>query len=125
MAYPSFVKGEKMRKAVIGVVMFLAATAICGVAEAQCTLTNVTESLPAFFVGTPANTEIEVCCGTAPYTFQIIDGALPEGLHMNNQGRITGKPRVEADTTVLVLISDSAGCSLGVTYPVQVFLPQP
>jgi hypothetical protein len=114
-----------MRKAVIGVVMFLAATAICGVAEAQCTLTNVTESLPAFFVGTPANTEIDVCCGTAPYTFQIIDGALPEGLHMNNQGRITGKPRVEADTTVLVLISDAAGCSLGVTYPVLVLASEP
>ena len=115
-----------MRKVLIGMVVFLAATAICGVAEAQsCTLTNVTESLPGFFVGEPANTEIEVCCGTAPYTFQIIDGALPEGLHMNVHGRITGKPRVEADQTVLVLISDSAGCSLGVTYPVQVFLPQP
>jgi hypothetical protein len=113
-----------MRKAVIGMVVFLAATAICGVAEAQCTLTNITESLPGFFVNTPANTEIEVCCGTAPYTFQIIDGALPEGLHMNVHGRITGKPRAEADTTVLVLISDSAGCSLGVTYPVSVFPEQ-
>jgi hypothetical protein len=109
-----------MRKAIIGIVVFLAATAVCGVAEAQCTLTNITESLPAFFVDTPANTEIEVCCGTAPYNFQIIDGALPEGLHMNSHGKITGKPRAEADTTVLVLISDSAGCSLGVTYAVRV-----
>ena len=112
-----------MRKSVIGIV-FMAAIGICGVTEAQCTLTNVTESLPAFFVNTPANTEIEVCCGTAPYSFQIIDGALPDGLHMNQHGKITGKPRAEADTTVLVLISDSAGCSLGVTYPVQV-LPTP
>jgi hypothetical protein len=109
-----------MRKAVIGIVLFLAVTGICSIAEAQCTLTNVTESLPAFFVGVPANTEIEVCCGTAPYHFEIIDGALPAGLHMNQNGKITGKPRAEADTTVLVLISDSAGCSLGVTYPVYV-----
>ena len=114
-----------MRKAVIGMVVLLAATAVCGVAEAQqCTLTNITESLPGFFVNTPANTEIEVCCGTAPYTFQIIDGALPEGLHMNAHGKITGKPRAEASTTVLVLISDAAGCSLGVTYHVSVF-PEP
>ena len=114
-----------MRKAVIGIVVLLAATAVCGVAEAQqCTLTNITESLPGFFVNTPANTEIEVCCGTAPYTFEIIDGALPEGLHMNSHGTITGKPRAEASTTVLVLISDAAGCSLGVTYPVSVF-PEP
>jgi hypothetical protein len=113
-----------MRKVIIGIVVFLAATAICGVAEAQCTLTNVTESLPAFFVGDPANFEIEVCCGTAPYSFQIIDGELPAGLHMNSHGKITGKPRVEADQTVLVLISDSAGCSLGVTYPVRVMIPE-
>ena len=115
-----------MRKVFIGIVVFLAATAICGVAEAQsCTLTNTTESLPAFFIGEPANTTIEVCCGTAPYHFEIIDGALPEGLHMNANGKITGKPRVEADQTILVLISDSAGCTLGVTYPVRVMVPEP
>lgn len=112
-----------MRKVIIGIVVFLAATAICATAEAQCTLTNVTESLPAFFIGQPANFQIEVCCGTAPYTFQIIDGALPEGLHMNPNGKITGKPRAEADQTVLILITDSAGCSLGVTYPVRVMVP--
>jgi len=114
-----------MRKATIGIAVFLAVTAICGVAEAQCTLTNITESLPGFFVDTPANTEIEVCCGTPPYNFEIIGGALPEGLHMNSHGRITGKPRAETDTSVLVLISDSAGCSLGVTYVVQVMTPEP
>ena len=114
-----------MRKAVIGIVLLIAVTGICGVAEAQCTLTNITETLPGFVVGTPANTEIEVCCGTPPYRFEIIDGALPEGLHMNQNGRITGVPRVAGDTTVLVLISDAAGCSLGVTYPAQVFESDP
>ena len=114
-----------MRK-VIGLVVFLAATAICGTSEAQqCTLTNVTESLPAFFVGEPANFDIDVCCGTEPYHFEIIEGTLPEGLHLNPNGKITGKPREEADVTVLVLISDSAGCSLGVTYPVRVMVPEP
>ncbi|HEX6160464.1 MAG TPA: putative Ig domain-containing protein [Thermoanaerobaculia bacterium] len=104
----------------IGLVLFLAIS-VCGVAEAQeCTLTNVTESLPGFFVDTPANFQIDVCCGTPPYRFEIIDGALPEGLHLNATGKVTGKPRVEADTTVLILISDAAGCSLGVTFPVQV-----
>lgn len=115
-----------MRNVMVGVVLFLAALSVCSTAEAQsCTLTTVTESLPGFVVGEPANFEIEVCCGTAPYHFEIIDGVLPEGLHLNASGRITGKPRVEADTTVLVLISDSAGCTLGVTYPVRVFLPEP
>ena len=110
-----------MRKVMIALVMFLAASAVCGVAEAQCTLTNITESLPPFFVNTPANFQIEVCCGTPPYRFEIIDGALPEGLHLNSNGKITGKARAEADTTVLILISDAAGCSFGITYPVVVF----
>jgi len=114
-----------MRKTIIGIVMFLAMSAICGVAEAQCTLTTVTESLPAFFVGDPANFDIEVCCGTAPYHFEIIDGEMPDGLHLNANGKITGKPREEADVTVLVLISDSAGCTLGVAYPVRVMVPEP
>ncbi|HEY0143810.1 MAG TPA: Ig domain-containing protein [Thermoanaerobaculia bacterium] len=115
-----------MRKVMVGLVLFLAATGICGVAEAQqCTLTTVTEGVPGFVVGEPANFEIEVCCGTAPYSFEIIDGALPEGLHLNSSGRITGKPRVEADQTVLVLISDAAGCTLGVAYPIRVFQPEP
>jgi hypothetical protein len=112
-----------MRKVLLGVVMLVAMSAICGVAEAQCTLTTVTESLPAFFVNQPANFEIEVCCGTAPYHFEIIDGTLPEGLHLNANGKITGKPRAEADVVVLVLITDAAGCSLGVAYPVQVMVP--
>lgn len=115
-----------MKRVMIGIVVLLAASAICGVAEAQsCTLTNITESLPAFFIGEPANFQIEVCCGTPPYHFEIIEGELPEGLHMNASGKITGKPRVEADVTVLVLITDSADCSLGVTYPVRVMVPEP
>ena len=113
-----------MRK-ILGLVVFLAASAICGTAEAQCTLTTVTESLPGFFIGEPANFDIEVCCGTEPYRFEIIEGTLPAGLHLNPNGKITGKPREEADVTVLVLITDSAGCSLGVTYPVRVMVREP
>lgn len=115
-----------MRKVMIGLVMVLAASAVCGVAEAQqqCTLTNITESLPPFFVNTPANFQIEVCCGTPPYRFEIIDGALPEGLHLNQNGKITGKARAETETTVLILISDAGGCSFGITYPVFVFAEQ-
>jgi hypothetical protein len=110
-----------MRKVVLGIILFIAMTAVCGAAQAQsCTLTTVTESVPTFQLGTPANFQIEACCGTEPYNFEIIQGTLPEGLHMNSQGRITGKPKAEADTTVLVLISDSAGCTLGVTYPIVV-----
>ncbi|HYK03250.1 MAG TPA: putative Ig domain-containing protein [Thermoanaerobaculia bacterium] len=114
-----------MRKVILGIIVLLAASAICGTAEAQCLLTTETESLPGFFIGQPANFDIQVCCGTAPYHFEIIEGEMPEGLHLNANGKITGKPRVEADQNVLVLISDAAGCTLGVTYPVRVMVPEP
>jgi hypothetical protein len=112
-----------MRKGLLAVVMFLAVVAVCGTAEAQCTLTTVTESLPAFFVNQPANVQIEVCCGTPPYRFEVIGGELPEGLHLNQNGKITGKPKVEGTFTALILISDDAGCSLGQTYEFQVMGP--
>jgi Putative Ig domain len=112
-----------MRKGFLAVLMFVAAVAVGGDMEAQCTLTTVTESLPAFFVDEPSNFQIEVCCGTAPYRFEVIGGELPEGIHLNQNGKITGKPRVEGTFTALILISDDAGCSLGQTYEFQVMGP--
>ncbi|HYP27710.1 MAG TPA: putative Ig domain-containing protein [Blastocatellia bacterium] len=86
----------------------------------QCTMTFITESLPDFPIGVPANLTLEVCCGTPPYRFEVVQGTLPEGLHLNQNGKITGKPREEADTTVFVRLTDNAGCSLTQAFPVRV-----
>ena len=90
-------------------------------AQSACTLTYVTESLPGFHVGTPANYQIDVCCGTPPYHFEVVGGAFPDGMHMNQNGKITGVPRAEADTVVYVQLSDAAGCTLTQAFSLYVF----
>lgn|GEM_PF-656626 len=84
------------------------------------TLTFQTESLPGFTLNSPANFQIEAVGGTPPYHFQITSGTLPQGLHLNQNGKITGKPTELADTTVFVLLTDSAGCTLTQAFAVRV-----
>jgi hypothetical protein len=81
-------------------------------ASAQCLLTYQTESIDAFFVGQPANYQIEGVSGTEPYRFTIYEGELPEGLHLTPTGRIVGMPKGEAETVVLITLSDAAGCQI-------------
>jgi hypothetical protein len=91
---------------------------------ADCsTLTFLTESLPDFHLGQPSNFQIEAIGGNPPYQFEITDGTLPAGLHLNSNGKITGKPTELADTTIFVKLTDSAGCHLTQAFAVRVVQP--
>jgi hypothetical protein len=97
-------------------------TAVKGsVPQSNCLLTYLTESISEFPVNQPASFQLEACCGAPPYRYQIVDGALPEGLHLNQNGKITGKPKAIDDQTVFVLLTDNAGCSLTQAFVVRVF----
>lgn len=109
-----------MRYACYAALLVLLMAAPAALGQSTCTLTYITESLPGFTVGTPANFDLEACCGTEPYRFELIDGEWPDGLHMNQQGKIRGVPREVADVTVLILLSDDAGCTLGQAFAVRV-----
>lgn len=47
--------------------------------------------------------------GTAPYTFAITEGALPEGLVLAADGHITGTPTTAGDATFTVTATDADG----------------
>jgi Putative Ig domain len=97
-------------------------TAIKGpVPQSQCLLTYLTESISEFPVNQPAHFQLEACCGAPPYRYEIVDGALPTGLHMNQNGKINGKPTALTDTTVFIRLTDNAGCSLTQAFVVRVF----
>lgn len=97
-----------MRKLFLLTALVLFATSASG----ECLLTFQTEVLPQFFVGQPVNFKIEAVSGTPPYRFEVYGDTLPEGFHLNQNGRLTGVPRQEMDTVLFVTLSDAAGCQL-------------
>jgi hypothetical protein len=94
--------------------------AAAGAADCS-TLTFLTESLNDFQLNQPVNFQIEGIGGTPPYRFEITDGTLPASLHLNANGKITGKPTEVADTTIFVLLTDSSGCHLTQAFAVRVY----
>ena len=108
-----------MRRIAITAAIMLFAVSVWG----QCLLTTETEAFPAFFVDQPVNFQIVAVSGTEPYKFEIVDGTLPEGLHLTPSGRIVGVPRAESDSVVFFKITDAAGCHLTQAYNVVVLTP--
>lgn len=89
----------------------------------QSTLTFITESLPDFHVGVPANFQIEASGGTPPYSFGITQGMLPTGLSLSKTGKISGLARRVADTTVFVKLTDKVRASVTQAFAVRVEKP--
>lgn len=89
----------------------------------QSTLTFITESLPDFPVGVPANFQIQAVGGKPPYSFVITQGKLPPLLKLSKTGKISGVPRRPADTTIFVKLTDSARASLTQAFAVRVVVP--
>lgn len=108
-----------MRKTILVAIVSLCFAAS---AFAQCEILNFdNESLPLFDLNEPANFQITASGGAAPYHFEIIDGTLPAGLHMNAKGKITGKPiEPSFDHTIFVQVTDANGCMLTQAFLVQV-----
>jgi len=86
----------------------------------QSTLTFITESLPTFTLGEPEQVDLEVSGGTAPYTFEITEGELPDGLNLSEGGRISGSVTENVGTTVFIKATDDADSSLTQAFDVQV-----
>ncbi len=92
-----------------------------GYGQVDCsTLTVLTESLPDFPLGQPVHFEIEASGGTPGYTFAVTGGTLPAGIHLTSNGKLRGKPTEVIDTTVFITVTDSAGCTLTIAYPIRV-----
>jgi hypothetical protein len=92
-------------------------------AQSTCLLTYQTESIPQFTVGTPVQFQIEGVSGTEPYTFTVVDGAFPAGIHMNKHGKITGNAAEVVDTTVIINLTDAAGCQINQAFAVRSVAP--
>jgi hypothetical protein len=73
---------------------------------------NIAASLPSGAVGTNYNAELSVTGGTAPYTFGVVSGQLPNGVSLTKEsGSISGNPTSAGTFNFVVSALDSKGNS--------------
>jgi Putative Ig domain len=100
-------KGAAVKKIVLASLLMLT---VASVAWATCNLTWITESMPDGYVGVPYSQQLQVCCGTAPYTFTLYSGAFPPGITMSSSGLVSGTPTTSDFETPFITVTDAAGC---------------
>ncbi len=97
------------------------------------TITVNPASLPNGITGTAYNQTLTATGGTAPYTFAVTTGALPNGLTLASGGVLSGTPTTAGTFNFTVTATDNTGCTGTRAYTVivsgnglQFFpLPQP
>ena len=105
-------------KKIVVVSMLLLSLAVY--VSATCYVEFITESLPQFYVGVPANVQIQVCCGTPGYTFSLYSGTMPAGLSLSSAGVISGTPTAVTDDVIFVRATDSLGCNTTSAFAIRV-----
>ncbi len=69
-------------------------------------------TLPAGVISTPYSKTVTASGGTAPYTYTVSSGALPDGLGLNSTtGAITGTPTTAGVFSFIVTATDDNGCT--------------
>ncbi len=68
-----------------------------------------TASLPDGVVGQDYVQNLQAAGGTQPYRWELTAGRLPDGLTMNDAGRIEGRPTTQGDFTFDLRITDQSG----------------
>jgi len=75
----------------------------------QTVIINQT-TLPNGFVGTSYNQTLTATGGTAPYSFAVSAGALPEGVTLSSGGALSGTPTTQASYSFTIRATDANGC---------------
>lgn len=94
------------------VVLLLAVVMLPGVpVHAGEALAITTTSLPEGVISAGYTAGVAATGGTAPYTFSIATGSLPNGLSMDETGAITGTPTVFGTSNFTVKVTDDTNAS--------------
>lgn len=75
-------------------------------------------SLPTAALGKPYTVKLSGTGGTAPYRFELVEGALPTGISFSQAGEFSGRPTVRGSFTFTLRVRDTIGCSGRQTYTV-------
>jgi putative Ig domain-containing protein len=73
---------------------------------------TISATLPAGMEGSSYNGSVTASGGTGPYTFTLVSGQLPQGVHIaDNTGIVSGTPAASGNFTFSISASDSKGAS--------------
>jgi hypothetical protein len=79
-------------------------------------------TLPGATRGLFYNQTITATGGTAPYTFALVSGSLPQGLTLTAAGSLSGIPTMAGSSTFTIQATDAAGCEAARTYTLTVIV---
>jgi len=77
-----------------------------------------TTALPDAPVARAYSAPLAVFGGTGPYSWSLVDGSLPAGLHLTAGGTVTGTPTVVGTSTFTVRVRDSSSPKNSATHTV-------
>jgi putative Ig domain-containing protein len=79
--------------------------------------------LPNGLVETPYRQSLTASGGTAPYSFAVADGALPDGLNLSADGVLSGTPAAVGSFNFFLSTTDARGASTNVFYQLNILTP--
>jgi uncharacterized repeat protein (TIGR03803 family) len=89
-------------------------------------LSITTTSLPSGTAGVAYSASVTAVGGVYPYTWSVISGTLPDGLHLNaGTGAITGTPTTVGTSNFTVQVADAAMPPAIATAPLSIVINQP
>jgi photosystem II stability/assembly factor-like uncharacterized protein len=81
------------------------------------------QQLSAIAVGQTYDQSLAASGGSAPFTFAVTSGALPQGLNLAPSGTLSGTPAHEGTATFTVSVTDALGCFGSASYTLTVVTP--
>lgn len=79
-----------------------------------------TSFLPDGEVNVAYNASLEMSGGLPPYTVSVVEGSLPQGLSVNNDGLISGTPTKAKTPSFTVKVTDQTGSSVSKGFKIKI-----